>query len=79
MKISEAVAKRTKDLLKVKNMTKYRLTKITCLSKNAINKLLNNENKDVKLSTIRLIAEAFGMTLSEFFNDEIFNFNNIDY
>ncbi len=79
MTLAEAVSKRVKNLLDLNEMSEYALRKKTCLSEKTLTFMFKNKTKDVKLSTIRLIAEAFGMTLSEFFNDEIFNFNNIDY
>ena len=66
MTFAEAVAKRTKELLIEKKMTMYRLIKITCLDKTTIQGIMKAKNKDLKLSTLFLIADAFGMTISEF-------------
>ena len=66
MNLAEAVAKRTKELLVAKNMSQYRLIKTTCLERTSIQMILKNKTKDIKLSTVFLIADAFGMTLSEF-------------
>ena len=41
--------------------------------------MFKGKTKDVRLSTIRLVAEAFGMSISEFFDDELFNYENIDF
>ena len=78
MTYTEAVAKRTKDLLFKNNKSQYRLIKDTCLSKTTIRKIFKNETKDVNLSTIRLIADFFNMSLSEFFTDEVFKTENLD-
>ena len=78
MKLSEAVGKRTKELLFEKNITQYRLTKITCLNEKTISDLLKGKTSDVKFSTIYLIVEAFNMTLTEFFNSPLFSNENID-
>ena len=78
MTLAEAVAKRTKELLCKHNMSQYKLIKITCLDKTTIQSILKNKTKDVKLSTIYLIAEAFGLTVSEFTNIDYFNNENID-
>ena len=78
MTYTEAVAKRTKELLFRNNKSQYRLIKETCLSKTTIRKIFKNETKDVNLSTIRLISDFFNMSLSEFFNDAIFNSERLD-
>lgn len=72
MNLAEAVAKRTKELLVAKNMSQYRLIKITCLERTSIQMILKNKTKDIKLSTVFLIADAFGMTLAEFLSADYF-------
>lgn len=76
MELVEAVGTRIADLLKAQNKSQYRLIKETYLSKNAVLSIMRNRSKDVKLSTIYLIAEFFGMSLSEFFDCDYFK--NID-
>lgn len=77
MKLAEAVGKRTKELLFEKNMTQYRLTKITCLNEKTISDLLKGKTADVKFSTIYLISNALNISLIEFFNSPLFNEENI--
>lgn len=77
MKLAEAVGKRTKELLFEKNMTQYRLTKITCLNEKTVSDLLKGKTTDVKFSTIYLIANALEISLIEFFNSPLFNEENI--
>jgi len=72
MNLAEAVAKRTKELLISHNMSQYRLIKTTCLERTSIQMILKNKTKDIKLSTVFLIADAFGMTLSEFLSCDYF-------
>lgn len=78
MKLIEAVALRTLDLLKQHQKTQYRLIKETCLDKKTIQAILKIKTKDINLSTVHLIAESFGLSLSEFFNCEYFNNIDID-
>ena len=66
MTFSEAVAKRTKELLKTNQMSQYKLIKDTCLDKTTIQTIFKAKTKDVRLSTVFAIADAFGMTISEF-------------
>ena len=77
MNLAQAVAKRTIELLKIKNMTQYRLVKITCLNEKTISDLLHFKTADVKLSTIYLITNALEVSMVEFFNSPLFNSNNV--
>lgn len=78
MTFTEAVAKRTKELLVENNMTLYRLIKTTCLDKTTLQGIMKGKTKDLKLSTVFLIADAFGLTISEFTNKEYFNRDSIE-
>lgn len=78
MNLAQAVGKRTQQLLFQKNMTQYRLVKITCLNEKTISDLIKGKTNDVKLSTIYLIVNAFKMSLSEFFNSSLFEDVNIE-
>lgn len=78
MTIVEAVAKRTNELLKEKDISQYRLRKETCLDKTTIQTILKCKTKDIKMSTVFLIAEVFGLSVSEFFDMPYFSKENID-
>ena len=76
MNLAQAVGKRTQELLFKKNMTQYRLTKLTCLNPKTMSDLINGRTTDIKLSTVFLIVNALEMSLTEFFNSKLFeNFN----
>lgn len=72
MTITEATKKRTNELLIKNNISQYRLIKETCLDKTTIQAIFKNKTKDVRMSTIFLIASAFNMTISEFTNCDYF-------
>ena len=76
MNLAQAVALRTNELLKKYNKSQYRLIKDTFLNKSTIYTLFKGKKQDIKLSTIFLIAEFFGLTLAEFFDCDYFK--NID-
>lgn len=78
MTLAQAVAKRTSELLKEHNMSQYRLIKETCLDKTTIQSIMKGKTKDIRLSTIFLIADAFDITISEFTNVDYFNSLNIE-
>ena len=72
MKISEAVAKRTRDLLIQKNITQYRLCKELAMHPRSMATIMAGENKSVNLKTILLFSRGLGITASEFLNDPLF-------
>ncbi len=78
MKLAEAVGKRTKELLFEKQMTQYRLVKITCLNEKTVSDLIHGKTTDVKFSTIFLIADALNISIKEFMNSPLFDRTNIE-
>lgn len=78
MTLANAVAKRTSELLRKHNISQYKLIKETCLDKTTIQSIMKGKTKDVKLSTIFLIADVFNMTISEFVNVDYFTKINIE-
>ena len=78
MKLAEAVGIRTKELLFEKNITQYRLTKITCLNEKTISDILHARTSDIKFSTIYLIASAFNITIQEFLDSTIFDMSKLE-
>lgn len=78
MKISEAVALRLGRILNERNMTQYRLEKEIAMPHNTMKTLMGKRNKSVNLRTIMQIAKGLNMTVSEFFNDPIFEDENLE-
>lgn len=79
MDLNRAFALRLTKLLVDKNMTKYRLEKESGLTHSALRYVFNEINKDVKFSTIVKVCNALNMTISEFFDDNLFEINNLDF
>ncbi len=77
--INKAVALRVSKLLDEKGMTKYRLEKITGLSHSTFTRIFNEINNDIMMSTILRIISALDMTVQEFFDDELFYIENLEY
>lgn len=73
MKLSEAVGKRIENLLIMKNMTQYQLYKNGGIPRSTISVTVGGKYKTVKLDTIYQISATLGISLKEFFDDEIFN------
>lgn len=78
MNLNKAFALRLSKLLIDKNMSKYKLEKETGLTHSALRYIFNEVNNDVRFSTIVKVCSALEITIVEFFNDEIFNLNNLD-
>ncbi len=78
MDMVQAVAKRTIELLNKTGKSQYRLIKETCLEKSTIQSIFKHKTKDIRLSTVFLIAQSFGMTLTEFFDVPYFKDEFID-
>ncbi|MBO4323700.1 MAG: helix-turn-helix transcriptional regulator [Clostridia bacterium] len=73
MKLSEAVGKRIEKLLENKKMTQYQLYKNGGIPRSTISVTVGGKYKTVKLDTIYQITATLGISLKEFFNDEIFD------
>ena len=72
MTVNNAVAKRISALLREKNMSQYRLEQRTGIQHGSMQCIMNGRNKTVTLSTVIIIARGFGISLTEFLDDEIF-------
>ncbi len=78
MNLNKAFALRVSKLLMEKKMTKYRLEKETGLSHSALRYIFNEVNSDIRFSTIVKVCNAFDMSLSEFFDDNLFVLNDLE-
>lgn len=78
MKLNKAFALRIKKLLKAKKMTQPKFELKTELSHGILNEILNCKSPIINLVHIALIIKALGMSMSEFFDSELFDFNNLE-
>ena len=78
MNLNRAFALRVSKLLSEKKMSKYKLEKETGLTHSALRYIFNEVNTDVKFSTIVKVCGALNISLTDFFDDELFNFDNFD-
>ena len=79
MTLNKAFALRVSNILIKKNISKYKLEKESGISHSAFRYIFNEVNSDLKFSTIVKVVDALNMTLEEFFNDDLFNLENLDY
>ncbi len=78
MNLNKAFALRVSKLLMEKKMSKYRLEKETGLSHSALRYIFNEINSDIRFSTIVKVCNAFKISLSEFFADELFDLKELE-
>ena len=78
MTVNDAVAKRISRLLCEKNMSQYRLEQNSGIQHGSMQCIMNGRNKTVTLSTVIMIAKGFGISLTEFLNDDIFDYDSLE-
>ena len=76
--VTEVVVKRIREILNDKDMSVYRLEKITAMSHNTMQTLMRADNNSVNLKTVLLIIRGLGITTAEFFNSPMFDDDNLD-
>ena len=78
MTLAEAVGKRIKNLAKERNLSLYRLEENSGINHGTMSSITSKRYRSVNLKTIVLVIRALGMTVPEFFEDELFNLENLD-
>lgn len=78
MTVQKAVAIRLSNLMLKHNITQYEVAKRMNTDKNTVKHILNEDYKSIKFDTVIKLAQAFNMTLLEFLDDKVFNYDNLD-
>ena len=78
MNTSQAVAFRTRELLKEKKMTQYRLEQNTGIPHSTMISIMSGKNDGVNLKTVMLIILGLDITVLEFFNSPMFDPNKLE-
>jgi len=78
MKLNKAFALRVREILKQKKMTQYKLGQLTGLYHSTMTDILNCKYQTPNFKNMALIIRELGMSLQEFFDSELFNFNNLE-
>ena len=78
MTVNDAVARRVLALLDEKGMSQYRLEQTSGIQHGSMQCIMNGRNKTVTLSTVIMLARGFGMSLTEFLDDEIFSSDDLE-
>lgn len=77
MNLSQAFTKRVREILKEKKITQYKLEQLTGLYHSTISDILNSKYKSANFKNMVLIIRGLGLSLSEFFDSPIFEFDNL--
>lgn len=72
MKINEAIREKINKILIDNNLSVNKLASISCLTQSTVDSLVNGKSHNPKLLTIVRICDGLGMTLKDFFDDELF-------
>ena len=79
MTLSKAFAMKLSKLLSENKMSRYALEKKSGISRTALRYIFNEKSSDVNLSTVVKACDVFGLSVSEFFNDQLFAHENLEY
>ena len=78
MKLSVAVACRIRNILRDRNISQYRLEQDIAMPHNTMKTLMQCRNSGVNLKTVMQIIRGLNMTTAEFFNDPIFERDDLE-
>lgn len=73
MTLSKAVSTRIRQILKDKKLSQYKLEQMTGITHNTMLSFLNNKYRSCNLRTLVIVIMALNMSIKEFFDDELFN------
>ncbi len=78
MRLNKAFALRVKEVLKAKSMTQYKLAQATGLYQSTMTDILNCKYQTPNFKNVALIVRELGITMSEFFDSELFDFEKLE-
>lgn len=76
MKLNEAIAERTKQLLNERGLSNYYLFKKGGIPRSTISAVINAKKKNITTNTVYQISSTLEISLKEFFDSPIFD--NVD-
>lgn len=79
MKLNEAISQRIFQYIREKNISVNKLATMSLLTQSTLNNIVNNHTKDIKLQTLIRICDGLDISLSEFFNSDLFINIDLDY
>jgi len=73
MKVGEAVRRRIRDLCAEREITLNKLSTISGITQSTLNNIVSGRNNSATVATIQKICNGLGITLVDFFRDELFS------
>ena len=78
MNTRKAVTQRILDLCKQKNITPNKLGTISGIDPSTITSIFYGKSKNPGIVTIKTVCDGLGITIFDFFNDDLFKTNELD-
>ena len=78
MKLNKAFALRVREILKDKKMTQYKLGQQTGLYHSTLTDILNCKYQTPNFKNMALIIRELGISMQEFFDSNLFDFNDLE-
>lgn len=78
MRLNKAFSLRVRQVLKEKRMTQYKLAQATGLYHSTLTDILNCKYQTPNFRNMALIIRELGMSMSEFFDSELFDFKTLE-
>lgn len=72
MLIKEAIVKHLQDICKCRNMKYNELATISGVTPSTVYSLMDSSRRDLSVITLKKLCDGLDMTITEFFDDEIF-------
>ncbi len=72
MTLKEAIIQRILNLCDEHGLTINKLSTICGITQSTINNIVNGRNKSTTTSTVKKICDGLGITITEFFDDPLF-------
>lgn len=73
MNINEAIITRIRTLSKAQRLSMYELAYKTGMPPSTVKSIMNGKSKNPGIVNIKKMAEGLGLTIREFFDDDIFD------
>ena len=77
MQMNELISKRIRNLIKERNWTNYHLARRAGIPCSTLYYALGAKGETIKMTTLLNICRGFEITINDFFDDEMFELENI--
>ncbi len=77
MKLNDVISIRIRQLLAERNMTQYKLEQLSGLTHNTMLCIMSARYQSCNLKTLMKIIQALNISAKDFFDDPMFEFENI--